>query len=63
MSNTRRGNKPPGLDFWSKYRCNRHGASGCGRVAKGLARSERRNTSKHIIKEELKDLINYTAIV
>ena len=44
-----------GEDFWSRYKCNRHGANGTGPYPKHLADSERRTEGKESVKKELHD--------
>lgn len=52
MSRTKKGSKPSGFDFGSRYNCNKNYAVGIGKTPKKLANKERRKMLK------IKDLIN-----
>lgn len=54
MSRTKKGSKPPGFDFGSRLNCDKHYSGSYGPYSKYLARKERRNTDKKVIRNELK---------
>lgn len=53
MSRTRKGAKGAGYDYGSRYECDKHYSGGVGKFPKQLAASERRNTSKSIVRKDL----------
>lgn len=55
MSDTKKGSKPLGYDFGSKYDCDKGYCAGIGSVPKKLANKERRKVAKKDIEKELVD--------
>ena len=44
-----------GLDFGARYECDKHYSTQANKESKDIARSERRNLSKRVIRRELDD--------
>ena len=52
----RDNNRQNGESFGFKYKCNRNYCSGIGPIYKWIARRERRNTDKKLIRLELNEV-------
>lgn len=53
MSRTRRGEKSPGFEYWSKRPGNKHGAGGLGKDQKRRTHKAERQQGKRAIEEKV----------